>query len=148
MANDTDSPKPLRDGLLKANGLSTSGPPNDDRKQARRLLERQRSKQTRSRRIVVGMWIAVAVLYVAVAIGQFFLNGSSTDWLANALSAFGIAACLLFFASIYATIRHWMAGRSLNQREVICHLTRIEALLEGGRKPETTSPPGEDPSES
>ena len=148
MATNAENPKELRDNLLKANGISPTGPSDNDREQMRLLLEKQVRKQTRSKRLVWGMWIAFVAASFACAIVSFVFIRHRPDWMDEAVPALFIIAYVLFLASIYATIRHWMTGRSVSQQEVLYHLMRIEAQLEEARKVEKSTRSDEEPSGS
>ena len=146
MATNDRNQEDLRNALLKANGISPEGPSKNEQEKLRRSLAGEELRLRRSKRLVQGLWVAFALVAIAVASMVLFLAGSvpaghqaqqtGAGWMHRSILlnditlALMITAYVLFPASIYASIRYLLATRSLSQRQILYHLRQIERQLQ------------------
>ena len=129
--NDTDNrQKKLGEAMLEAKGISPTGPPPEAREKMDQLLARDERRLRLSKKLVIGMWLATGVSWTAYLAMNLLYEGHHARWLVNLVIGLVIAAFLLFPASLYATISHFVARGSFGRRQVRDHLAKIERQLE------------------
>ena len=137
MTPDDDTRNNVQDAMLKANGLSADGASPEAREKLQQLLTREEGRLRLSKRLVIGMWVAAVVSWLAVLAMKPLFETHAADWLGNVAVTLMIIGFALFPASIYATVRYLCARGSLGHRQVLegnlqvlDRLERIERQLE------------------